>query len=52
MPSDAEVERVARAIYAARFAGSSKSAWARIEDERTRERYRRMARAAIEAFKK
>jgi hypothetical protein len=50
--SDArQVERVARAIYTARFAGSSKGAWARIEDERTKDKYRRMARAAIEAAK-
>jgi len=51
MADEQKVERVARAIYAARFAGSAKGAWARIEDERTRERYRRMARAAVEAVK-
>jgi hypothetical protein len=51
MADDRTVDRVARAIYAARFAGSSRGAWDRVEDERTKDKYRRMARAAIEAHK-
>lgn len=50
MPDRDTVDRVARAICAAEFAGSSRGSWQRLTGEQM-DMYRRMARAAIEAAK-
>jgi hypothetical protein len=49
--TDEQVERVARAICAARWAGHQGSRLWNILTDSEREGYLRMARAAIEAYK-